>query len=213
MFREHDVVQAELRDIHRENPTLIELIVVPNIYSPISNQTIEQTQATHSHFITLPLAVNSGGNSELEVDVLIGGDYYWSIFTRKIVRGEIGPVAMETLLGWILSGNTEVKGLPEYVSTHVLKISYVGELNESTRDNCLTDSIKKFGQIEEASVMEVTDNDFYDQFLKSIRFKDEHYVVKLPWKQENNTLPDNYQPSLQRLKSLRHKLSKDTNVL
>ena len=61
--------------------------------------------------------------------------------------------------------------------------------------------------------MEVTDNDFYDQFLKSIRFEDEHYVVKLPWKQENNTLPDNYQPSLQRLKSLRRKLSKDTNVL
>ena len=29
-------------------------------------------------------------------------------------------------------------------------------------------------------MMEVTDNDFYDQFLKSIRFEDEHYVVKLP---------------------------------
>ena len=112
---------------------------MPNICSPISNQTIELTQATHSHFITLPLAVNSGGNSELEVDVLIGGDYYWSLFTRKIVRGEIGPVAMEVLLGWISSGNTAVKGSPEYVSTHVLKVSCVGELSESTRDNCLID--------------------------------------------------------------------------
>ena len=36
--------------------------------------------------------------------------------------------------------------------------------------------------------MGVTDNDFYDQFWKPIRFKD-----KLPWKQENNNLPDNYQ--------------------
>ena len=99
MFCELDVVQAGLRDIHWKNSTLIEHIVVPNICSPISNQTIELTQATHSHFITLPLAVNSGGNSELEVDVLIGGDYYWSLFTRKIVRGEIGPVAMEVLLG------------------------------------------------------------------------------------------------------------------
>ena len=139
MFGELDVVQAGLRDIHGKNPTLIEHIVVPNICSPISNQTIELTQATHSHFITLPLAVNSGGNSELEVDVLIGGDYYWSLFTRKIVRGEIGPVAMEVLLGWISSGNTEVKGSPEYVSTHVLKVSCVGELCESTRDNCLID--------------------------------------------------------------------------
>ena len=40
--------------------------------------------------------------------------------------------------------------------------------------------------------MRVTDNDLCDQFSKSIRFKDMHYVVKLLWKQENNTLQDNY---------------------
>ena len=99
VFRELDIVQAELTDIHGENPTLLELIVVPNICSSLSNQTIELNQATHSHLITLPLADNRGGSSELEVDVLIGGDYYWSFFTGKIVRGETGPVAMETLLG------------------------------------------------------------------------------------------------------------------
>ena len=75
-FRELDIVQAELRNIHGENPTLLELIVVSNICSPLSNQTTELTQATHSHLITLPLADNTGGNSKLEVDVLIGGDYY-----------------------------------------------------------------------------------------------------------------------------------------
>ena len=31
----------------------------------------------------------------------------------------------------------------------------------------------------------------YDQFLKWIRLKDKNCVVKLPWKEENNTLPDN----------------------
>ena len=58
VFRELDIVQAELTDIHGENPTLLELIVVPNICSPLSNQTIELNQATHSHLITLPLADN-----------------------------------------------------------------------------------------------------------------------------------------------------------
>lgn len=38
--------------------------------------------------------------------------------------------------------------------------------------------------------MEVTDNDIYDQFSKSIKFKDKDYVVKISWKQENNTLPE-----------------------
>ena len=73
VFREFDVAQAELRDIHGENPTLIELIVLSNVCSPISNKTKELTQATYSHIITLPLADNTGGNSELEVYVLIGG--------------------------------------------------------------------------------------------------------------------------------------------
>ena len=110
VFREFDVAQAELRDIHGENPTLIELIVLSNVCSPISNQTKELTQATYSHIITLPLAYNTGGNSELEVYVLIGGDYYWSFFTRKIVRGKIGPVARKILLGWSLTGNTGARG-------------------------------------------------------------------------------------------------------
>ena len=133
MSREPDIVQAELRGIHWQTPTLLELIFVPNICSPLSNQTIELTQATHSHLITLSLADNTGGNSELLVDVLIGGDYYWSFFTGKIFRGEIGPVAMETLLGWVLSGNTGVRGSSEYVCTHVLKVSCVGEVSETTK--------------------------------------------------------------------------------
>ena len=83
VFREIDIVHVELRDIHGENPNLTEPIAVPNICFPISNQTIELTPATHSHLVTLPLAENTGGNSDLEVDVLIGGDYYWSFFMEK----------------------------------------------------------------------------------------------------------------------------------
>ena len=61
-----------------------------------------------------------------------------------------------------------------------------------TRDNCLLDSVKQFWQIEEASEMGVTDNDLYDQFTKSIRFKDKHYIAKPSWKQENNTYLERY---------------------
>ena len=87
---------------------------------------------------------------------------------------------METLLGWALSGNTGVRGSSQYVSTHVLKVNCVGEASETTRDNYLIDSVKQFWQTEEASDMGVTDNDLYDQFMKSIRFKSKHYVLKLP---------------------------------
>ena len=49
---------------------------------------------------------------------------------------------METLLGWVLNGNVGVRGSSEYVSMHILKVSCVGEVSESTRDNCLIDSVK-----------------------------------------------------------------------
>ena len=101
------------------------------------------TQTEHSHLITLPLAGNTDGNSEPEVDVLIGGSYYWSFFTGKIVRGGISPVAIVTLLGWVLSGNTGMTVSSEYFITHILKVSCVGEVSESAIDNCLLDSTKQ----------------------------------------------------------------------
>ena len=57
---------------------------MPNIISPISNQIIEPTQATRSHLIILPLADNTGGDSELDVGVLIG-----VIITGCFLRGKL----------------------------------------------------------------------------------------------------------------------------
>ena len=42
---------------------------------------------------------------ELEIDVLLGSDYLWSFQTGGTRRGRVGePVAVETELGWVLSG-------------------------------------------------------------------------------------------------------------
>ncbi len=40
----------------------------------------------------------------MEVDLLVGSDYYWELATGRICRGNDGPVAVETKLGWVLSG-------------------------------------------------------------------------------------------------------------
>ena len=42
--------------------------------------------------IKIALADRTSENYELEVEDLIGGDYYWSFFTGKIIRGEIGQL-------------------------------------------------------------------------------------------------------------------------
>ena len=38
-------------------------------------------------------------------------------------------------------------------------------------------------------------------FLKNLEFKDEHYSVKLPFKEHHDLLPDNYENAVLRLKS------------
>ena len=74
------------------------------------------------------LADSSGGHSLLDVDLLIGAVSYWQVVTGHLKQGELGgPVAINTHLGWVLSG--PVHGLSHVESssvnlssTHVLHV-------------------------------------------------------------------------------------------
>ena len=41
-------------------------------------------------------------------EVLIGSDHYWQLVTGTVVRGSDGPVAIQTKLGWVLTGPVSV---------------------------------------------------------------------------------------------------------
>ena len=74
------------------NPCEVELIC-----GPIANQTIEVAQQHYPHLQGLPLADYSRGDEGLEIDIMIGADYYWSVVQNHVVRGEShGPVAIRT---------------------------------------------------------------------------------------------------------------------
>ena len=81
----------------------IYLYVVPLICSPLVGQTLEIAQAIHEHLIDLPLADSTEGCATLDIDILVGGNYYWQFFSGKVVRGRKGPVAMESCLGYVMS--------------------------------------------------------------------------------------------------------------
>ena len=53
----------------------------------------------------------------------------------------------------------------------------------------------------------------YEAFKSSIKFGDEHYTVRLPWKPDMLMLPDNFAPSKQRLESLVKRLKRQTGVI
>ena len=73
---------------------------VPHICEPL---TISLCATTCEHLSQLELADSCHDNLTLDMDVLIGSDYYWDLVTGDIRCGESGPVAINTRLGWVLS--------------------------------------------------------------------------------------------------------------
>ena len=96
------------------------------------------------------------------------------------MRGDpSGPVALETKLGWLLSGPAAVPTLTESCTvnlsaTHVLKI-------ESADISRVQDDLLKFWDLETLGIRD-TETSVHDKFSNEIRFTGERYQVNLPFK-------------------------------
>ena len=183
-------------------------------------QFIDVAKTTYQHLSGLELADTNNGETELGADVLIGVDFYWNFFTDQRVRatnGQIGPVAENTILGWVLSGPCDVSPIhvsTHHVLTHVLQVG--GEpppLRDETRktsgrDLHLIEEVKKFWEVED--VDEVPNEKILDDFSKSITYiaSRQQYQVGLLWKTDPKILPDNFSMALRCLYSTFARLKK-----
>ena len=87
----------------------------------------------------LDLAETGGGTGK--VDVLLGSDFYWDIFSGAVKRGDSGPIALQSKFGWVLSGKFENGKVinPSIVSPRLIQV-----LRVDTSDN-LNESVICFG--------------------------------------------------------------------
>ena len=76
------VVKAKIRSVNNNIWKDVELHVVPKICSSLAHQTIEIAQTSYEHRIALKLADSTEGCAEL--DILIGGDYYWDFLVERL---------------------------------------------------------------------------------------------------------------------------------
>ena len=67
------------------------------------------------HLQGLELA-DSDHEDQTAIDILLGSDYYWAVVTGQTIVGEQGPVALDSKLGWLLSGPLDKSD--RSVSTH-----------------------------------------------------------------------------------------------
>ena len=187
------------------------LFAVPLICQPVAAQPIKLCMERFRHLSQLDLADFSDGTTPMNVDMLIGADYYWELTTGETSRGDAGAIAIHTRLGWVLSGPAPAaksdKRSFSLVTTHTL---HVGNVPCDTKS--LNDTLQSFWDLESLGIKE-PDRSVFTEFEESIQFRDGRYQVSLPWKDPHPVLPDNYQLCVKRLHGLLRRLRQDPNML
>ena len=58
----------------------------------------------HKHLLGLKLADKQLSEQNRRIDLLIGNDYLYDTIAGDVIRGNLGPVAISSKFGWIISG-------------------------------------------------------------------------------------------------------------
>ena len=125
------------------------VLVVPFICNPLTSQPISYSREHYNHLSGPDLADSAGAADVLEVDALIGSDVYWDLVTGRVIRGSGGPTAVETKVGWVLSGHTDRQETMvnlTLTSTHALRVDCY------PMEKTLDDQLRLFWDIEALSI-------------------------------------------------------------
>ena len=205
-----EVIELKVATTDGEFLTL-PVVVVPHICDPVHTCSVDTATTTYSHLRGLELADPVVDGSDLEINILIGSDHYWKVVTGRVVRGESRPIAIETRLGWILSGpSQEVEStVINFAATHSSRLL---RLNSVTDDEDLDAGLKKFWDLESLGILK-EEHPVRELFSQRITFENGRYQVHLPWKQSHPPLPDNYDLCRRRLGGLMKRLSQNPERL
>ena len=183
----------------------ISVLLVPVIAAPLQN-TYHAYLTNMEHLQGLHLANPVTKSSNFYISLLIGADYYWQFMGDHIVRGD-GPTAMQSRLGYFLSGPLVVPSAPSHNASMFQVSTTTADCNNT------------FWMMESADAMQPdmdeSENDFLKRYQQTCitREEDGAYRVKFPWKHEHPPLPSNYTVCKNKTRSLARKLSHNPELL
>ena len=107
-------------------------------------------------------------------------------------------MAASTKIGWVLSG--PVENLPreklssiQFSSTHVLRTE------SRVVDDTLQGDLDRLWDLDSVGIRDK--DTVLEAFEKNLSFEDGKYLVHLPWKEQHELLPDNFENCVARLSS------------
>ena len=155
--------------------------------------------------------------------ILIGNDHYYDIMLDKREVVQENLYVLESKLGWILSGRTTIRESQDENILFLLPTSsdIPSELHKMKRENQIAmfkPNVEDLWNLENIGIKpkEKGERDDFvmDWFKGTVSRKDKRYFVSWPWREENEShLPENFELSLGRLKSLIKRLEKNPDLL
>ena len=112
------VFQLEIRGVCTPNRTGITALSFPVICTTLPSVTHTDTLP---HLEGLELADNSTGLCD-RIDILVGSDFYWDFVSGDIRTRDEVPIAVNSSLGWLLSGPVESTAVANLASSHMIVV-------------------------------------------------------------------------------------------
>ena len=168
----------------------MEALTIRTICNPLG--LVELNLQNNPHVQGLTLADSYPRNS-VQVDVLIGVNYYYSFVTGIHKRGPTvdSLIAVKSHFGWILTGAIDRSSK---CTTSMLTV---------VENNDVIASLRRFWELESIGITEaenaiMSQEEEYSvaEFNKGLKFDGENYEVQLPWKKDHPRLEKNYTQAL-----------------
>ena len=203
-----NVVKLYLQGLEGVEKVSISALTSPVICSPLPSAV---KIARYPHLGGLQLA-DDYSTTPGEIDVLIGSNFYWSVVTGDTLRGDHGPVAVNSKLGWLLSGAVDTMEARQISHAHVV---ITGDpANPLQEDDVLVNSLRRFWEVESFGIVDPSSTSSESTlFLPSLVFENSHYEVGLPWKNIQLGVPNHLSLCENRLRSLLRRLQTQPRML
>ena len=141
-------IRMKLRDDQNQE---LQLFVVPQICQPLTAQPINICTEEFEHLFHLDMADSSDGKSAVDIELLIGADYYWDSTTGHTRRGDSEPVAIQAKLGWVLSGPAPT-GVRDHCSTSLMTVHNCDVTTQSWPISNLDNILRWFWELESLGI-------------------------------------------------------------
>ena len=208
-----NVVNLQLRKSEHDDPITIAALTFPVICSPLPTKVC----TSYAHLDGLELA-DEPCSSGRSIDLLIGSDYYWKFVTGETKRGKEGPIAVNSKLGWLLSGPINETVDRSFITHSNLIIDRHNSPFQQNQDDVLADTLKSFWETESIGIRSISEPSANadvktESFEINVKRNGDRYEVKLPWKEDCLPSSNGYHLCESRLRSLHQRLRREPPLL